>query len=85
MYKMIFAAAAVVALMATVPVSAQVFFSDDPLAGAGPDGAAVPAYGGNRVREFAGGRGSVLTCREVREQVVTARGRVASKLHRSCY
>ena len=85
MHKMIFAAAAGVALMATAPVSAQVYFSDEPAAGAGSDGAAVPAYGGNRVREFAGGRGSVMTCREVREQVVTPRGRVASKLHRSCY
>lgn len=85
MHKMIFTAAAMVALMATAPVSAQVYFSDDPAAGAGSDGAAVPAYGGNRVREFAGGRGSVMTCREVREQVVTPRGRVAGKLHRSCY
>ena len=85
MHRMIFAAAAAVALAATVPVSAQVFFSDDPAAGAGTDGAAVPAHGGNRVREFAGDRGSVMTCREVREQVVTPRGRVASKLHRSCY
>jgi hypothetical protein len=85
MHKMIFTAAAMVALMATAPVSAQVYFSDDPAAGAGSDGAAVPAYGGNRVREFAGSRGSVMTCREVREQVVTPRGRVAGKLHRSCY
>ena len=85
MHKTIFAAAAVVALMATASVSAQVLFSDDPATGAGSDGAAVLAHGGNRVREFAGGRGSVMTCREVREQVVTPRGRVASKLHRSCY
>ena len=85
MHKMIFTAAAMVALMATAPVSALVYFSDVPAAGAGSDGAAVAAIGGNRVREFAGGRGSVMTCREVREQVVTPRGRVASKLHRSCY
>jgi hypothetical protein len=48
MRKMIFAAAALTPML---PASAQVFFSDDPAVGGGSDGAAVPAYGGRRVRD----------------------------------
>jgi hypothetical protein len=84
MRKMIFAAVALAALAPTLPASAQVFFSDDPAARGGFDGAAVPAYGGRRVRDDRD-FGSNTICREVREQVVTPSGHVANKLHRSCY
>ena len=83
----IFAAAAFAALMATVPASADVFFSNDPAAGDGSEAAAVPAYGGYRTREFAPHRdfGYAFVCQEARERHVTARGHVVIKTHRSCY
>jgi len=61
----------VAALMATVPASAQVFYSNDPAAGDGSEAAAVPAYGGNNVNAF----GYVDSGR----QSATPRGHVAPK------
>ena len=80
MRKLIFAGAAVAALMATVPASAQTFLSNDPAAGDGSDGAAVPAYGGNHAaRDF----DYATACRVLRERPVVSRG-ATSRAHRSC-
>ena len=75
MRKFIFAAAAVAALIAAVPASAQVFYSNDPAAGDGSEAAAVPAYGANAGIEF----GYAAVGRPSGDKVVTSRGHVAAK------
>lgn len=79
MRKLIFAGAAVAALMATLPALAQTFLSNDPAAGDGSDGAAVPAYGGNHARDF----DYATACRLLRERPVVSRG-ATTRSHRSC-
>ena len=75
MRKFIFAAAAVAALIAAVPASAQVFYSNDPAAGDGSEAAAVPAYGANAGIEF----GYAAVGRPSGDKVVTSRSHAASK------
>ena len=75
MRKFIFTAAAVAALIAAVPASAQVFYSNDPAAGDGSDAAALPAYGANAGIDF----GCASVGRPSGDKVVTSRGHVAPK------
>jgi hypothetical protein len=75
MRKSVLAAAAVAALVAAVPASAQVYYSNDPASGDGSENAAVPGYGANGGISF----GYVPVGRPSHEQAVTTRGHVTSK------
>jgi hypothetical protein len=83
MRKVLFAAAAVAALIAAVPASAQVYLGADP-GGAGvqvgPFGFGVgPRYGWrDHANDYA------YNCPLVRERIVTADGRVIFRTHRVC-
>ena len=74
MRKFVLAAAAVAALMTTVPASAQYFFSNDPAAGDGSDAAALPGYGANRGIYF-----GYAPIGSDHNQAVTSRGHAAAK------
>ena len=69
MRKFIFAAAAVAALIAAVPASAQVFYSNDPAAGDGSEAAALPGYGANRGMDY----GYAPVSQPLRDHSATAR------------
>ncbi len=88
MRKLVFAAAAVVALAAAVPASAQVYLGADP-GGAGvqvgPFGFGVgPRYGYRDYGPdyYAYGRAD---CRVVRERIETPSGRMIVKTRRVCH
>jgi len=80
MRKLLFATAAAAALVAAVPASAQVVYADPhPGIGVqiGPFGFGVgPRYGWHRY---------AYDCPLVREQIVTAYGRVIYRTHHECY
>ena len=80
MRSFVSAAAAVGAMMAPVPASAQVFFSNDPAAGDGSEAAAVPGYGANRVRDF----DNAVACRVLRERPLVWRGVAGPESQRNC-
>jgi len=75
MRKFVLAAVAVAALAAAVPASAQVFYSNDPAAGDGSEGAATPGYGANGGISF----GYATLGRPSQDQALTRRGHVTSK------
>jgi len=75
MRKFVLAAVAVAALAAAVPASAQVFYSNDPAAGDGSEGAATPGYGANTGIAF----GYAPLGRPSHDQAVTTRGHVTPK------
>ena len=82
MRKLLFAAAAVAALVAAAPASAQVYY-DEPGAGVqiGPFGFGVgPRYGWRDRAYHAYG----ADCPLVRERILTASGRVIFRTHRVC-
>ena len=75
MRKFVLAAAAVAALAAAVPASAQGYYSNDPASGDGSENAGVPGYGANGGIAF----GYAPLGRPSHGQAVTTRGHVTSK------